>query len=382
MNSTQPRRDMIVVTTSLSVAALIHGLSMPLLSLVLDHHGIDSWLIGVNTAVQYLSVFVVAPFAPRLMCTIGPAWMMLWAIVGMASLLLLFPLFINMYAWFPLRFLLGMCGATLWISGEAWVNHTTAEHVRGRVIALYTMVTAGGFALGPLIVAITGSVGWTPFIVSSGIIALAAVPLLWVLRDAPVLTGRPSGRLVTYVGLAPAAMGVYLVFAMLDGILLTFLPLYGIEVGLTEATALSLMTLMAIGTIIFQWPIGWLADHMNRMALLLYSVVLMFGLACGLPFVIAHTPWNAVYALLFGGVFGVLYTLPMVLLGQRFKGADLAAAATVFGVVFSVGSTIGPPLGGIGMEYFGPHGISVVMAIVVMLVLPWPFFAYVRRRLA
>ena len=245
------------------------------------------------------------------------------------------------------------------------------------------MVTAGGFALGPLIVAVTGSVGWTPFVVSSGIIALAAVPLLWVLRDAPILTGEPSsGRLVTYVALAPAAMGVYLAFAMLDGILLTFLPLYGVEVGLTEATALSLMTLMAVGTIVFQWPIGWLADHMNRMALLVYSVLLMFGLACGLPFVIAHTPWNAVYALLFGGVIGVFYTVPMVLLGQRFKGADLAAAATVFGVVFSVGSAIGPPLGGIGMKYIGPHGIAVVMAVIIVFALPWPVFAYVRRRLA
>ena len=373
---------MIVVTTSLTVAALIHGLSMPLLSLVLDHQGVDSWLIGVNTAVQYLSVFVVAPFAPRLMRTIGPAWMMLWSIAGMVVLLLLFPLFINFYAWTPLRFLLGMCGATLWISGEAWVNHTTAEHGRGRVIALYTMVTAGGFALGPLIVAITGSVGWTPFIASSAIIALAAVPLLWVLRDAPRLSGRPSGRLVAYVALAPAAMGVYLAFAMLDGILLTFLPLYGVAVGLTEATALTLMTLMAVGTIVFQWPIGWLADHMNRMALLVCSLALMFGLACGLPFVIAHTPWNAVYALLFGGVFGVLYTVPMVMLGHRFKGADLAAAATVFGVVFSVGSTIGPPLGGFGMEYIGPHGISVVIALIVLLALPWPVFAYIRRRLA
>ena len=115
MHITHRRRDMIVVTTSLAVAALIHGLSMPLLSLVLDHHGVDSGLIGVNAGVQYLSVFVVAPFAPRLMRTIGPAWMMLWSIVGMASLLLLFPLYINIYAWTPLRFLLGICGATLWI---------------------------------------------------------------------------------------------------------------------------------------------------------------------------------------------------------------------------------------------------------------------------
>ena len=35
--------------------------------------------------------------------------------------------------------------------------------------------------------------------------------------------------------------------------------------GLAEADAILLLTVMAIGVIVFQWPVGWLADHMNRM---------------------------------------------------------------------------------------------------------------------
>lgn len=381
-NAGKRRRDMIVVTTSLTVAALIHGLTMPLLSLVLDQHGVGRTLIGVNTAVQFLSVFVIAPYAPRLMRSIGPAWMMLWAILGMSVVLVLLPVYVNVYVWFPLRFLLGIAGAALWIAGEAWVNHTTEEHVRGRVIAIYSMITAGGFALGPLIVTVTGSQGWTPFAVSAAVIVLAAVPLFWVLADAPRLEGTPTARLAGYLSMAPVAMSVYLMFAMTDGILLTFLPLYGMQVGLPEATAISLVTVMAIGTIIFQWPIGWLADHMNRMLLTAISVFTMFVLACVLPFVIAHTPWNAVFALLFGGVFGVLYTVPMVLLGQCFKGADLAAGATMFGVMFSVGSIAGPPLGGLGMSQLGEHGLAFALAAVFLAFLPLPIVGYLRNQLA
>jgi len=377
----EKRRDIVVVTISLTIAALIHGLTMPLLSLVLDQQGISSTMIGISTAVQYLSVFAIAPFAPKLMRTIGPAWMMLWAIIAMTFVLLLFPLMVDVWVWMPLRLVLGITSAMLWIAGEAWVNHTTEEKVRGRVIAIYTMVTAAGFAIGPLIITVTGSVGWAPFIASASIIILAAIPLAWVLGDAPRLSGGSNAPLTKYLRLAPVGLIVYLTFSMTDGILLTFLPLYGKQAGLSESDAILLLTIMAIGVIVFQWPVGWLADHMDRMLLTAVALVLMFVLSCGMPYVIAHSPWNGIYALVFGGVFGVLYTMPMVMLGHRFKGADLAAAATVFGVMFSVGSVIGPPIGGVAMAYLGEHGLAISLAVIYLVFLPLPIYGYIRKHL-
>ena len=65
-------------------------------------------------------------------------------------------------AWFGLRFMIGAAGSVLWVSGEAWINQVADDTTRGRVVALYSMAVAGGFALGPVVLSVTGSQGRFP----------------------------------------------------------------------------------------------------------------------------------------------------------------------------------------------------------------------------
>lgn len=380
LSPAQRRLNLLAVTAAMAVTALIYGLTVPLLSLVLHQRGVSSTLIGMSTAVQSLAIVVVAPLLPRLLGTIGPAPLMLGAVLVSLCTFLLLPVFDDVYAWFPLRFTIGAAGSCLWTCGEAWVNQLAQERTRGRVVAAYSMAVAGGFALGPLVLGATGSRGWLPFAVSAGIIALSALPLLAVAGIAPRLSGVPSARLPRFLQLAPVAMLQCLVFAMADGVLLTFLPLYGLSLGLGEVDSLSLITLLGLGGIACQLPVGWLADHVDRHLLAAAGVALVVLGACGMPLVLATPPWNGVYMFVFGGVLGGLYTLALVLLGERFRGADLASASALFAVMWGTGATIGPPLGGLAVRLFASHGVPVVLALMFLLYLPVPLL--VRRRTA
>ena len=117
------RRQLVVATVALAVASFGHGLTMPLLSLILSRQGVDETLIGLNTGAYFIAVFAVAPLASRLMRARGPALLMLASILAEAVLLVLLRAFPNVWLWFLLRFALGMAASFLWIAGEAWVNH-------------------------------------------------------------------------------------------------------------------------------------------------------------------------------------------------------------------------------------------------------------------
>ena len=67
------RRSLIAVISSMTVTSLIYGLSYPLLALNLELQGVDETVIGLNTGVQGLAVFAVAPFAPGLIARMAPA---------------------------------------------------------------------------------------------------------------------------------------------------------------------------------------------------------------------------------------------------------------------------------------------------------------------
>jgi len=364
----------------MAVASLIYGLSVPLLSLILESRGADGTLIGSQAAVQSLAILLISPFLPRYMSKIGPAILMLGAILVSLGAFLLLAVFPSTLAWFMLRFTIGAAGSVLWVCGEAWINQVAEDSTRGRIVAIYSMAVAAGFALGPVVLSVTGTSGLAPFIVSGAVMLLSALPLLTVLRTSPRLTGERTGSLPRYFRLAPVAMLLCALFAAADGMLISFLPLYGKDVGLSETRALYLITLLGIGGIVGQIPIGWLADRVDRMLLATVCTFLLVATSLAMPLVISIQPWSLLYMLVLGALLSGIYTIALVIIGEQFKGADLAAASALFGVMWGAGAVLGPQLGGLAYDQFPPHGIPLFLAVLVAMSLPFPMAAWLRRR--
>ena len=351
-------RQLVIATVALAVASFGHGLTMPLLSLVLDHQGVDETLIGLNAGTYFIAVFAVAPLATRLLRARGPAVLMLVSILATVVLLALLRAFPNVWLWFPLRFALGMAASFLWIAGEAWVNHSATETHRGRIIAIFGIVVSAGFALGPLILSMTGTEGWAPFLVTIALLLVAAAVLAGALGSSPKLRGK-TGPLARYVLLAPVAMFGYFVFAAGDAMLLTFLPIYAAGLGVGEVDAIRLLTVLAVGSMALQYPIGWLADRVSNYALAAAMGAVLLAGSAALPWALPLPVVSIVFMFFYGGALGALYTISLVLLGRRFKGADLSAASAMLAVMFCIGSFIWPSAGGAAMDRFGGDAMPV-----------------------
>ena len=326
--------------------------------MVLDHQGVDETLIGLNAGTYFIAVFAVAPLATRLLRARGPAVLMLVSILATVVLLALLRAFPDVWLWFPLRFALGMAASFLWIAGEAWVNHAATETHRGRIIAIFGIVVSGGFALGPLILSMTGTEGWAPFLVTMPCSS-------WRRRcsQAPSARPRSSGerpaRSSRYVLLAPVAMFGYFVFAAGDAMLLTFLPIYAAGLGVEEVDAIRLLTVLAVGSMALQYPIGWLADRVSNYAIAAAMGAVLLAGSAALPWALPLPAISIVFMFFYGGALGALYTISLVLLGRRFKGADLSAASAMLAVMFCLGSFIWPSAGGAALDRFGGDAMPV-----------------------
>jgi MFS family permease len=98
-----------------------------------------------------------------------------------------------------------------------------------------------------------------------------------------------------------------------------------------------------------------------------------------MPTVLAHHPWNLLFMLVYGAIMSAIYTVAMVIIGERFRGADLAAASALFGLMWGGGSILGPPIGGLAMDLH-PHGVPLALALLFVLFLPLPAGAWLRQR--
>lgn len=360
------------------VVNLVYGLTLPLLSLVLDTRGASNTLIGLSIVAQACAGLVIAPAVPRWLTRWGPAVLMQSSTVLAAAALLCLSVTENVLAWFPLRFALGAAAAVLWSASEAVINELVEEQWRGRVIGLYGSAGAAGFAMGPLILLVTGSQGMTPFVVTAAFILLAGVPLFWLRRDNHYRDSGSVPGLGHMFRLAPEIMLLNFVYAAALEAFLAFFPLLGIEVGLGEARSLALLTVFGVGGVVLQLPLGWLADHVNRVRLLLACLVLTAAGFVHLPLVLRSEALAAPYLFTLGGVEGMIYALGVILLGQRFRGVELAAASVLYTGMWGLGTMIGPAFVGLGMDVLGAAAMPLLIAALYVVYLPvlW----WVRRQ--
>jgi len=379
MLSSTRQRSLAGVIAAMAVVNLVYGITFPLLALVLDSQGVSKSLIGLSTIVQASAVLVIAPFASGLMTRFAPSRLMQSMTVVLAMLFIILGLFPNVWFWFPLRLAIGAATALLWIASEALINELALEQWRGRIIGIYASAGAAGFALGPLLLILTGTQGMTPFVTTSVMILLAGLPLFFVVHQRLEHSAGGNPGLWKIFLLAPVIMLANVAYAAVTESIITFFPLYGMHLGISQEFALGLMTIIGAGGMILVLPLGWVADHVNRMGMLVLLILFTMAGLLLMPHVLVLDPWQVyLFAFTFGGGEGMIYALGVVLIGERFKGARLPAATAAFTACWGAGTMLGPLLVGVGMDRFGNGSMVFIIVAIFAVYLPLPVVAWWR----
>lgn len=364
LSPAERRAGITVATACVAAAALALGLTIPLLGILLEAEGWSRFHIGLNSAMSPLAIAAAAPFMPALVARFGAKRVILTAALADAVLIILIKITNDYFLWLPLRVMMGVSVAALFVTSESWINEVTEDHNRGKVMATYNFMLSLGFASGPLVIAMVGTEGWPPFIAGSAIMFLAAIPMMITPVADPPFEGQASFSVLRYFVIAPSLAGAMIVFAMVENGSVALLSIYGIRSGLTESNAVLLLSAVVFGGMAMAFPVGWLADHMNRMKLLVILAAAATALAVAIPFAIAMPVWGPAVLFVWGGAASSIYTVAMALQGERFKGADLVTANAAFGTIYGLGAFAGPMVIGASMDYDDPHGYAwAVIAI-------------------
>ena len=356
------RRALTALLASSLGVGVMFGTTMPLLALLLEQRGTSALLIGLNSATATLAILLCGSFFPLIIRRLGVLNTMYASIAGGVVILLLLAAFDSLAAWFVLRFFLGLCIGLAWITSESWINAVATRANRGKVLGLYVAFLASGFTTGPLIISVVGTEGMTPFLVAAGALLLAGVPLPFARRAIPPAPRREPANILRFLVFAPTVMLAAVISGFSDTTAFALLPLYALRIGFEEQMAVILLSVFLAGNLALQFPLGWLADRVNKRALLVGCTAIGVAGPVLLPFAI-ETVLIWPLLLVWGGVVMGIYTVGLCLLAERFPDDQLAAANTAFVMLYSLGSVIGPTLGGSAMDIWDPHGLMVVLAV-------------------
>jgi MFS family permease len=367
-----------ILATTFGVG-VIFGFQPTLLAFILERSGASATEIGLVNGVATVAVILCGPLYPAVIARLGLKRAVVTGIVLAMIIQELMPILPGTATWMVLRFLTGIGLGLSWIASEVWMNRISDNDSRGSVMALYATVFATGVVAGPLVLQFTGTSGSLPFHIGVAGLAVTLAPLLLIRRSATPsqATTRPR-YLLRLVAAAPIVMVAAMVAGLVESADLSLLPLFGIISGLTERASLLLVTAFLAGNVLLQLPVGWLADRTGRRRVLaacaLVGVVgpLLLPSALTTPFL-----WPLLF--LWGGAMYSFYTQGIALLGEVFAADDLAGANTVFVMVYCVGGTLGPALGGLAMDVWHPLGLVVFLSAAALLLLAGLLWEAPRR---
>lgn len=360
-----------VIATAM-VFGLTYSLTAPLIAFDLAARGLGETVIGANAAMHAVGVLVTALILPRMVALLGPRRLILLSIAVSAVALAAFPIMPAIWLWFVLRLFLGMAAEALFVTSETWINALSTENTRARSMAAYTAAMSVGLALGPLILSLVGTEGALPYLLGAAAALVAALFVASPRVIAPHFDEPTISNPVRFVRLAPLALSATMLNAAIETAGLSFLALYAVGLGWAEEHATRLMSVMMVGAILLQLPIGWLGDTMDRRRLVILLAAISAVGAAIWPLALGNAV--ATYALLFiwGGAFVGIYTIMITLVGSRFKGGDLVGIYAVSGLFWGLGALVGPLGAGFAMQAH-PHGLALfaTLACTLFAVAAW-----------
>jgi MFS family permease len=367
MHVPSARRTLALLCVASLGWAVSFGLGAPLASLWLRDAGGSGRSIGLNTSAYYLGVALASPLVPWLMRR-GSRGCVLAGMLLDAITTAVFPWCGGWVAWHSIRFLGGVGTALSLIPMETLVNRNAAPQRRARDFGFYAVCVAGGIALGSVAgLAVYPAAPRLAF-AAGGLVTLLAVPLAALAvpsrhhhseersaRDVPWRAGLLS-------------LGTAWAQGFLEGGTITFLSLYLLTLGFSEAGVSGLMGALFAGVVLAQLPVACVADRFGRRRVLLvcHGVVLA-GLAC-VPWLRAALPL-ASWLFALGACCGALYPLGLALLGERVPPSALARANAWYLAWNCAGSLSGPVLMGLAIDAGGIRAQFAVGTAAVVLVL-------------
>jgi MFS family permease len=358
----QARQTLVPVFAACAAIGLQAGVTMPLVPLALEQQGHDKLTIGIVSAAWAIGMLAFGTRIPQLAARFGAVPAIVGSVIVGALINCAYTVTSGPVAWAVLSFLHGVIGGVPWVVSEIWMNVVVEENRRGRVMGIYAGLVALGLALGPLVLQVVGVYGPTPFLTGASLSLLVAVPLLPHWHTAPRIRIDGSSGFSTVVMLAPLAMFAAFACGFGEHVAFSFLPVYAVGGGVTAETGALWLSAFVMGNVILQWPIGWLADHADRRAVLAGCTLASAILVVILPLLSVRSPGVIGVVMLWGGISFAIYPVGLALLGQRFKGGDIARANTAFSLLYILGGLISRPLTGAAMDAVGDQGLGWTLA--------------------
>lgn len=285
----------------------------------------------------------------------------------------------NPWVWSAMRLVVGFSFAGVYVVAESWLNDAATNETRGQALSLYMIVQMVGIIAAQFVLNLADPAGYTLFVVMSVLVSVSFLPILLTKATAPAFQTTKPMTLVQLFGISPlGCVGTFLlggVYAAIFGMGSVF----GTQKGLSVAEISAFVAAIYLGGLVFQYPIGWISDRMDRRNLIMGLTAVGAALTLGGALISSHYVLVLALGFIVGGVANPLYSLIIAYTNDFLTPADMAAASGGLLFINGLGAISGPLVIGTAMTRFGANAYFVYIGLLFALIALYALYRSTKR---
>lgn len=356
-----------------------NGLQGTLLGIRGAIEGFDAETMSLVMSAYYVGFLIGSRRATAMIARVGHV--RVFAALGsmIAAAFILYAQAPVAWVWMLLRLCVGFGFAGVYVVAESWLNNAATNETRGQALSLYMIVQMLGIISAQFILNLADPAGYTLFVTMSVLVSVSFLPILLTRVTAPAFQTTKPMSLVQLYRISPlGCVGTFLlggVYAAIFGMGSVF----GTQKGMSVAEISAFVAAIYLGGLVFQYPIGWVSDRMDRR-------VLIMGLtAAGALTTLVGALFSGHYAVVLalgfviGGVANPLYSLIIAHTNDFLAPSDMAAASGGLLFINGTGAMIGPPVIGALMARLGANAYFAYVGVLYALIALYALWRSTRR---
>lgn len=339
------------------------GFMSTLVSLRLERADSGNLVIGAVATAYFGGLVLGSLWAGSVVRRVGHIRAFAAFVALLSASTLAYVLYQDAMFWAALRLVDGLCVAGVFVCLESWLNDRAEPETRGGILAAYMVALYSGQALGQQVLVLAGDMPAAPFQVASILISLAIIPLCLTRSTAPAPAEPTPFSLRRFFQVSPLGVAGATVTGLMMGAFYGLAAVYVRRLGLDLAETATFMSVVILGGVTLQWPLGRLSDIYDRRLVIVAgfgaTVVMSLGIA------LATGPGLLLLGLgaLWGGLGFALYPLCVAHSNDRLHASERVAASGGLVLLYSIGAAIGPIFGASAMSLVGPSGLFLFIAL-------------------
>lgn len=364
-----------ILNATVAISGFTQGMLLPLIAIIFEKDGIPSTVNGLHAASLYIGMLLAIPFMEAPLRRFGYKPFIMTGGLTIIVTLLAFSAWKSIWFWFILRLFIGIGNNVLHFGTQTWITSLSSARNRGRNISIYGLCFGLGYGFGPLSTHLLEINETLPFIISACLSLVVWLTLFLLKNEYPEAadtTENPS-ILQTFKQFrivwkyAWVAFLFPFAYGFLEASVNSNFPVYALRIGIDVSTVSLLLPMFAVGTIVFQLPLGVLSDRFGRRNIL--TLVLPLGVVTFATAGVFQEYISVLMVCFFvAGMFvGSIFSLGLAYMVDLVPKNLLASGNLLATVLFSIGSITGPFIGGLTIQYV--RSISFFYTISLMLLI-------------